>query len=87
MKNPLGMIGKAITNKVMSMDMADIGKMAAGALMIIGGVVVMTYGNVGMNEVNEAIAEDLPKIDVDVVETAVEPAVETVEAVVEATVE
>ncbi len=86
MKNPVAMIGKAITNKVMSMDMADLGKMAAGVLMIAGGVVVMCCGNVGMDEVTEAITEDLPKIDIDPVEV-VEPVVETVETVVETAIE
>ena len=81
MKNPVTMIGKAITNKVMSMDMADLGKMAAGILMIAGGVVVMCCG-----KVTEAITEDLPKIDVDPV-GVVEPVVETAEVIVEAAVE
>ena len=70
MKNPVTTIGKAITNKVMSMDMVDLGKMAAGILMIAGGVVVMCCGNVGMDKVTEAITEDIPKIDIDPVDAA-----------------
>ena len=86
MMNPVKMVGKAITDNLNKMDMADLGKFAAGVLMIVGGVVVLKFGNVSMDEVNEAT--DL-KIDIkpaevaEVAEVAVETATEVAEVAVE----
>lgn len=87
MINPVKMVAKVATDKVAKMDMADLGKMAAGILMIAGGVVVLACGNVSMDEVNAAINPDTV-IDVDANPVdATNVVVETVETVAETAAE
>ena len=88
MFNPVEMAGKAVTKKFNNMDLATVGKIAAGGLMIIGGLIVLTMGNVDMKDVNEAIdgAKEAVK-DAEPEKVVVDAVVETVENVAEAATE
>ena len=86
MFNPVEMVGKAVTKKVSKMDLATVGKIAAGGLMIAGGLIVLSMGKVSMDDVDEAVkgsAEEVIKNAEP--EKVVEVAAEVVETVAEAT--
>jgi len=75
MFNPVEMVGKAVTKKVSKMDLASVGKFAAGGLMIVGGLIVLTMGKVNYDDVNEAIngaKEAVKNVEPEVVEVAAE---------------
>lgn len=88
MFNPVEMAGKAVTKKFNKMDLATVGKIAAGGLMIVGGLIVLSMGNVDMKDVNEAIdgAKEAVKDAVEP-EKVVEVAAEAVETVAETVTE
>ena len=82
MKNVVKTVSKAVVSRVNGMDMADLGKMAAGILMIAGGVVVLACGNANFDQINEVIDNEFgDTIKVNPVDAA-DVVVETVETVV-----
>ena len=87
MFNPVEMAGKAVTKKVGKMDLASVGKFAAGGLMIVGGLIVLTMGKVGIDEVNEVVNGAKEAVKSAEPEKAVEVAVDVVEDVAEAVTE
>lgn len=87
MFNPVEMAGKAVTKKFNKMDLATVGKIAAGGLMVIGGLIVLSMGNVDMKDVNEAIDGAKEAVKDAEPEKVVEVAAEAVETVAETVTE
>lgn len=77
MKNPVSIIGKMVSNHIEKMDLADIGKTAAGLMMIAGGLIVLKYGSAPN-------LEDVPEVVIDeAADAAVSDAVEATNVVIE----
>ena len=83
MFNPVEMASKAAAKKVSRMDLASLGKFAAGGLMIVGGLIVLAMGKVGIDEVNEVVNGAKEAVKSAEPEKAVEVAVDVVENVAE----
>lgn len=75
MFNAIKNVAKACGDKVMAMDTMQLGKCAAGTLMLIGGIVIIATSTVKLEDLTDAV---------DVASEATPDPADTAEAVVEA---